>query len=87
MDGNSYLDRAIDVHDAAGEFEPRGDLRAALLTQAQALATIAIAIELEKLNEQIAGMTEMVAPSVNAGEDGNAGDDVLGKALRVAYYE
>lgn len=81
--GNSYLDQAIDVHDAALGIEPRGDLRAALVSQAHALATIAIAIELERLNEQIAGLTEAVGPIVN--NDGSS--DILGKALRVAYYE
>lgn len=83
MSGNSYLDQAIDVHDAAQGLEPRGDMRAALFTQAQALATIAIAIELEKLNAQIAGMTEAVGPIVN----NNGSSDILGSALRVAYYE
>lgn len=87
MSSNSYLDLAIDVVDAAENIEPRGDLRTGLLMQAQTLAMIAIATELEKMNMQIAGMTEAVGPVVNAGQDGRAAEDVLGKALRVAYYE
>lgn len=83
MNGNSYLDQAIDVHSAASALEPRGDMRAALLTEAHVVALIAIASELEKLNQQLAGITEAVGPVVN--NDGSS--DVLGKALRVAYYE
>lgn len=84
---NSYLDLAIDVKDASEQIDPKGDLHAAMQTQAQTLALIAIAVELEKMISLLTSMTEAVGPIVPASDNGHAGDSVLGKALRVAYYE